>query len=229
MKICKVEDCGEKHQAKGLCNMHYKRLKEHGSLSKIERPIKVCQVDGCNSKYRSKGLCGKHYQRKFHNGDPLITKTPNRNKSRKWIIENNSIPVTESGCWLWEKATNRGYGVTYHEGKKQQAHRLSYKEYLGEIPEGMCVCHKCDVPGCVNPSHLFVGSHKDNAHDKISKGRSNTAKGERTGSSKLSKEDVIDVRFKIKEGHNLMALALLYNVHQASISGIKRRITWKHV
>lgn len=83
-------------------------------------------------------------------------------------------------CWLWEGAVfNTGYGKIRRENKIKLAHRISWELHFGHIPEGMCVCHKCDVPLCVNPGHLFLGTQKDNIQDKVNKGRQ--AKGDRSG------------------------------------------------
>lgn len=88
-------------------------------------------------------------------------------------LESNYIPVPEAGCWLWTGGwTQKGYGEIKDRGKMvMSAHRFFYTKYKGTIPKGMCVCHKCDTPACVNPDHLFIGTHRDNAQDKISKGR----------------------------------------------------------
>jgi hypothetical protein len=83
----------------------------------------------------------------------------------------NSIPVPEAGCWLWTGGEAKGYGRTSMLHKNIAAHRASYQEFCGEIPEGMHVCHKCDTPLCINPDHLFLGSPLANAMDKVSKGR----------------------------------------------------------
>jgi len=139
-------------------------------------------------------------------------------------FHNKYEPVTESGCWIWTAATfHFGHGVFKLKGKTVKAHRVSYEIHVGEIPDGMCVLHKCDVPECVNPKHLFVGTKTDNAKDRDNKGR--TTKGEQCHLSKLSKQQVAEIRtltyFSAKE------IAKLYNVSAANIRTIRRKVTWK--
>jgi hypothetical protein len=77
-----------------------------------------------------------------------------------------------TSCWEWCAGKDgRGYGWLTFERKKQHAHRLAYRAWRGEIPEGMLVLHECDVPACCNPDHLKVGTQSDNMRDRIARGR----------------------------------------------------------
>jgi len=88
----------------------------------------------------------------------------------KRLYEN--ILKTPSGCMLWQgQVMNSGYGQIKAFTKMVACHRLSYELYYGQIPDGMEVCHTCDTPLCVNPDHLFVGTHDSNMKDMVKKGR----------------------------------------------------------
>jgi len=78
-------------------------------------------------------------------------------------------------CWLWMgKPRNEwGYGQMRVNGKKEYPHRFSYILHNGSIPDGLVVCHSCDNPACVNPNHMFLGTHEDNMRDMRAKGRQN--------------------------------------------------------
>ena len=83
-----------------------------------------------------------------------------------------------SGCWIWTgHATPGGYGVISHDGKQQYAHRVSFEFHIGKKPGELNVCHRCDVPSCVNPDHLFLGTQSDNVKDAYDKGRKIAVKG----------------------------------------------------
>ena len=111
--------------------------------------------------------------------EPVITVVRKWKRKRKRVrslqerFESFYIPEPNSGCWLWEgRVDRRGYGRLKEIGRKfLAAHRLSWTLHRSEIPPGMYVLHKCDTPLCVNPDHLFLGTHLDNMRDMVQKGR----------------------------------------------------------
>lgn len=140
------------------------------------------------------------------------------------FIFDRTTPITESGCWLWDGYCDKdSYGRIYLAGTQKCAHRVAYELVHGKIPEGMLVCHKCDVPSCVNPYHLFLGSPKDNVDDMHEKGRASPH-----CKRKLSDDDIDDIRITYETCDiTQYELAELYDVGQDPISRIinhKRRI-----
>jgi hypothetical protein len=135
-----------------------------------------------------------------------------------------------SGCWLWTGAKS-GRNDKYKHGtigvasrKSQLAHRVAWQLYRGEIPPGMQVLHRCDNPLCVNPDHLFLGTHADNMADMKAKRRSTF--GERSAKTKFT-EDM--VRYILNSTEPNTVLAIRFSVNQASISNIRHRKHWRHI
>ena len=128
-----------------------------------------------------------------------------------------------SGCWEWFGSKRNGYGRmiigsrTDGTRKSVSAHRISYELTYGEIPIGMEVCHKCDNPPCVNPSHLFLGTRQDNIDDRERKGRNNPPKGEKHAKAKLTELDVLTIRKKRLQGVSFGKLAKEYGVCKKTI------------
>lgn len=137
----------------------------------------------------------------------------------------------DTPCWIWiaGKYTN-GYGTIQTDIKKIcLAHRVSWEiEYKSPIPDGFEVCHHCDNPACVRPSHLFLGTHKDNMHDMIKKNRWFHATKEKHGKHKLTLEQVQEIRLKYKTTHTTYRkLAHEYGVTHQSIYAILNKKNWR--
>jgi hypothetical protein len=137
------------------------------------------------------------------------------------------IRINENGCWIWQRSfrCKFGYGDAFYQKKRQLAHRMAYEIFVGEIPEGLCVLHKCDVGSCCNPEHLFLGNHLVNAQDRVSKGRSNTPKGEANGMAKLTKNITIEIR-RIANSVTISSMAKRYGVSRRAIKFVLEGATW---
>lgn len=138
-----------------------------------------------------------------------------------------SFVLKSDGCWTWKGSLDRyGYGQFKVNGHPIGAHRFSYLLHFGDLPMHLCVCHSCDNPSCVNPSHLWLGTHADNARDRREKGRSVCLRGERSPVAKLTPEQIRDIR---ASSESQRALASKFNVSQSNISRIRLGNTWRHV
>ena len=135
-----------------------------------------------------------------------------------------SYKLATSGCWLWIAGEHSGYGRMFRNGRTELAHRISYDLYRGPIPTGYLVCHTCDVPLCVNPDHLFLGTHKDNMGDRNRKNR--TASGERNGNAKLTAEEVAAIR---ADSRTHREIARLYGIGLSTVSYVRTGRIWGRV
>ena len=164
---------------------------------------------------------------------------------RFWEKVDKNGPVARHGltpCWIWQGAISRGgYGVfmmrTIRGTRKNKliiASRMAWLLMKGPIPYGKKVLHRCDVGACCRPSHLFIGTQRDNMHDMIAKGRCAPAErtrnvGSEHGRAKLVETDVMDIRGLLSIGAAKAALARKFNVSEATIYFIDRGVTWRHV
>lgn len=168
--------------------------------------------------------------------------------------------VDKSGdCWIWTASRDRaGYGkFSVRHQTHEKAHRWIYKTLVGPIAPGLVVCHSCDNPPCVNPAHLFLGTHKDNMQDAVQKGRQ--ARGDRTGSrlyperrargdthgmrkhpearlygarnprARLTDEQVRAIRKAFADGAVQRHLAFEYGVSPATINRVVHGESWTHL
>jgi len=135
----------------------------------------------------------------------------------------------DNGCWLWSKSLHKdGYGHLSYQRKYWLASRLAWTLTHGNIPERMCVCHKCDNPACINPDHLFLGTHAENMGDMKTKNRrKNINTGEKNGRAKVKQDDVLKIRhlYKTRQA-NQVQLAKEFGISQSSISAIIRKKIW---
>lgn len=148
-----------------------------------------------------------------------------REYTRTPIEERFWTKVDMSGdCWHWIAArTSGGYGTI----DNRYAHRVSWEIAHGPIPDGLLVCHHCDIPVCVNPAHLFLGTTADNMRDRDAKGRG--AIGERDGNAKLTQEAVITIRRQLAEGLKQKDITARFGVSRQIISAISVGTNWSHV
>lgn len=198
-----------------------------------------CSIEGCDRPSRARGWCNKHWQRWSKNGDPLIVRSRSRlgvpNKThipladRFWtkVDKNGTIPshAPELGpCWPWTGSTDKkGYGRIAAEGRKSNDGPLIATHVaLGLvgviIPPGFEACHRCDNPPCVNPDHLYAGTRQQNHDDMVERGRQ--AKGFNLPHTKLSDEQVREIRSLHSAGSMQKDLAEQFGVHAVTINDI---------
>jgi hypothetical protein len=132
------------------------------------------------------------------------------------------------GCWEWSGAkVPQGYGlIKRKDGAQLRAHRVAYELAVGAIPDGMFVCHRCDNPRRVRPSHLFLGSHAENMADMVIKGRSAHMHGDLNGRAKLEPEAIASIR---SSAGRYSQIARRFGVTPSAVGMIKRRERWAHL
>lgn len=158
-------------------------------------------------------------------------------------------PAEGNACCLWAGGVGRsGYGLFWIKGKTVPAHRIAWELANGPIPDGMFVCHHCDVKRCVRLDHLFLGTPKENTADMWAKGRNSSfvpppprgdewhaihdpivARGEQVGTSKLTALDIMEIRARCAAGESRNSVRADYGIKRSTIHGIVRRHSWKHI
>lgn len=184
---------------------------------------KDCSIDLCDKLAMKRGLCEPHYKKAWRRGD--LEKFKKISSIDRFLEHTN---ISKDGCWLWSgPKLLAGYGKFGVRGKTVSAHRFSYSHYIGKIPEAMHICHTCDTPACVNPDHLFLGTHQDNMRDKVAKLRQ--PRGENTVGVKLTENKVHQIKKFISDGVSKSKIARHFDVSRASIYAIEAGKNWSHL
>ena len=192
----------------------------------------LCAVKGCNENASQLGFCTEHWRRCSEYGAPTINE-PSRGR---W----NALPANErlmtkirrdGDCWMWTGSTDRdGYGrIRARIGGVliYKAHTLSYVLHTGElVPKEMLIMHSCDRPGCVNPEHLRVGTHRDNSHDMHAKGRARDQSGENGSKAKIN---ALEAAAILADARPYAEIAKDYRIAESTVGSIKQRVSWKAI
>lgn len=233
-RICSIPDCGKRVKAGKWCSAHSERNRLHGdplgsgpSPKRKNREAISLICHECRSPFHP--CKGRAATSKFCS---VKCSQPTRalaaqNTDDDFIRQVEPMP---SGCWHWTGFINyNGYGKFSINGAVVRAHRYSYERHKGPIPSGLFVCHSCDNRQCVNPDHLWLGTHADNLADMKAKGRGSrlaTVHSETHHLAKLTNEQARAIRL---DSRPTVKIAKEYSVSAGTVLSIKNGRTWKHV
>lgn len=142
-------------------------------------------------------------------------------------LEARAFPCPASGCHFYDGyLTEKGYGRMRLGRRLLKAHRVAWEMEHGPIPSGQVVCHRCDIPSCVNPTHLFLGTQGDNVADMVTKGRNRSVRGSDHPCARLSEEDVVAIR---ASSETTAALSRKYGLTKAAVRSARNGKTWSHI
>ena len=229
---CSVEGCDNPHWSGTYCSAHYQRWKRTGDVGSAHTGRKIgCKVSNCTEPHYGRGFCYVHYKRWKAHGDPLMIKQRESNMSIPELIDwmiSQSVKM-ENGCLEFRKSLDKdGYGHVMSVGKekkKWRANRLMLTFFEDrELERGELACHTCHNPTCIEPTHIYVGSPKDNQQDMSKSGRA--AHGTTHHNAKLTPHKVRVIRkYAGRISQSFMADYL--GVSQRAISLVVTRKLWK--
>lgn len=141
----------------------------------------------------------------------------------------DKVTKKDSGCWEFSGSTRSGYGRMRYMGKTISLHREAYKQFKGEIPEGLSVLHHCDNRCCCNPDHLYLGTQADNIKDIFARNRQKSPIGMRNGNAKLTDIRAKMAKFLCSKGYPYKEIGSLFDVNEETIGSVARGHRWKHI
>ena len=148
------------------------------------------------------------------------------------LFEQRSEKVPFAGCWIWLGTLHNGYGHVWDGSRMVRAHRAAFQTFHRPLADGECVCHRCDVPACVNPAHLFAASQLENIRDMDAKDRRSRkangapAWGVANGSAKVTPEIVRAIRCA---SGTFAEMSKRFGISAQQVSNIRARRYWAHV
>lgn len=168
-------------------------------------------------------------------GNPIALDVLRARLMKRSSVDEASPELKGAKCRVWLRADNgRGYGLLYDGIRVRLTHRLSYEMHVGPIPEGLDVLHRCDRPGCLEPKHLWAGTHHENMLDKMAKGRGGHRKvspfrGSKSPVAKLHEEEVQEIRrrFRLGQVRGIRPLAREFGVSPKTIRAIRANEVWQ--
>ena len=188
-----------------------------------------CRVENCEKEAKTKGMCQTHYCRDLKYGDPnhlqrlpWHTSPADRMLHVGWV---ETVRRLDTPCWEWAGDRHEsGYGLMTNPYGSRYVHRTAYETWVGVIPEGHLVRHKCDNPPCMNPDHLETGTHSDNRRDMLERNRPEYPTGPDHPASKLSATDrAVVYDMYTRKPYTQKDLAKLFNVDESHISRVIRK------
>lgn len=191
----------------------------------------------CSAEFLGRKSCknrtraNKYCSRKCINNQEVHKRSDEKKLSDLKKLFYKKVIINSSGCWGWDGyRTPSGYArISFGREKELQAHRASWMIHNGPIPEGMFVCHTCDVRDCTAPHHLFMGDHDINMLDMKKKKRNFIPIGEKSSRTKLTDDKVREIKIHLKNGISRKEVAEKYNVNEWVIRHIDSGTNWKHI
>lgn len=185
----------------------------------------------CGGEHYGRDLCKKHWQRWKRTGGTDLIVRGQRYEEYTPAARLAAESERRGQCLIFTGgAENRsGHVRIWRDGVAVGVHRIAYELANGSVPAGLIVRHTCDVPRCIEPSHLLVGTHADNAADRDRRGRGARPKGSRNGAARLTEGQVEQILIALADGRTQRSLAADYGVSQPAIALISRGRTWSHV